>query len=116
MKKIITIIITLMLCLGTLSACGKVDTQSLAKKWNREAEKENWYDQEEEPIEITGEVIAEDKIYKIYDSGILEIIGEYSLEEEDMPQEIVDKILEYDFDKVYITGENIRFFPKLEGK
>ena len=115
-KGIISTIGMAVLIMGTLVGCGKQDTQSLARKWNAEENNEFNVDTKEKPIELTGRVIVTGDTYKVYDNGILEIIGEYSLDEEDMSEITVNKILTYEFDKVYVTGEKIRYFPNLTGK
>lgn len=104
------------LVMGTLVGCGKENTKSLAKQWNAKEADDSKANAKEKPFELTGKVIESGDVFKIYDSGILEIIGEYSLEEDDMTEEIVDDILEYDFDKVYVSGEKLRYFPELQGK
>ncbi len=115
-KKIIAMAVAATMCIGVLWACSKDEQMSLADKWNAAESKSMSESTEEEKLRLTGKVVAEDTVYRVYDNGVLEIMGEYSLDEEDMPEEIVKKIMSYDFNKVYITGENLRYFPVLPEK
>ena len=112
-KQKFSIACMLLMAVMLLTACGKEKEQFFADTYNRSEQKS--YD-DYVKLMAKGRISAENTMYKLYSCGVLEIVGEYALEEEDMPAEVVEEIAGLSFDVVLVTGENIRYFPKLPDK
>lgn len=112
-KRKISMLILMIAAVALFTACGKKEVHSYAESYNREAFKD--YDDYIKLLKKS-KVKAENTVYKLYACDVLEIVGEYALEEEDFSQEILDEIAALEFNAVIVTGENIRYFPVFTDK
>lgn len=112
-KRKISMLILMIAAVALFTACGKKEVHSYAESYNREAFKD--YDDYIKLLKQS-KVKAENTVYKLYACDVLEIVGEYALEEEDFSQEILDEIAALEFNAVIVTGENIRYFPVFADK